>query len=203
MRYLCLLLLATLATLATAALALDYWPDDPDGAIYTYRSADGNETITATFQVVGEFHYFTRTIGDCSVAETYRVTDSSVELTSYGFICLGMPDPDEHWCEPAIPVVTDSTAVGNHYDYSGQINGVETPATVVSVPMTIDVPLGSFDVVRVSYVFHWSAPGIVPPQLWLHSELGPVRVDDWVLVSVEESSPIETHSWSQVKQLFD
>ncbi len=196
-----LLIAIAVVALAAPVLALDYWPDDPDGLIYRYRSIGSGSEFDAQFDVDPEYHHVSWTHGICTGGETYAVNAASVGLAYWTTYCQGAIDPDFNWLGPPMDVVYDGMADGDAWTYVGE-DVHDTCIIIVTVASeTVTVPMGTFETLHVhlQYILCGYAQIF---DYWLDRDLGPVRINDSELVSIDGPVATVERTWSRVKSLY-
>ncbi len=197
-----LTILLSALLLTTAALALDFWPDESANAFYSYQAANGSTQEYHFFPVDNETQLAERDFWDgCFGADRFLVTGTAVSLIDWGATCPGETDPNMRIFEPPLPLVTADLEDLTGWQYEGTVTGNPFTAMATVTSETITVPMGVFDVIHVHYDIQvgWTSRFL---DVWLHEDLGPVRIDEWDLVAAEISVAVESTSWTGIKQCF-
>ena len=187
--------------LAAPAVALDYWPDDPDGQVYRYRSMGSGSEYDAQFTVDGEYHHVNWTRGICTGGESYRVDGSTVGLASWSVFCQGGIDPSFNWIDPPLDFAHEGLSDGDEWLHVGIDNQGTCIVAVTVTSETVTVPMGTFETMHV----HLQYLACAYPQVfdyWLDRDLGPVRIDNAELVSIDGPVATTARTWSDVKSLY-
>jgi len=197
-----LTILLALLLLTTPTLALEYWPDDPDDALFIYQEPNSSLQEYQFFPIDSGIQRAERDFWDgCFGVDRFQVTATTVSLIDWGATCPGETDPNMQIFEPPLPLVTATLDDLTGWQHEGTITGHPFTAIATVTSETITVPLGTFDVIHVHYAIQtgWTARFL---DVWLDRELGPVRVDEWELVSTDIPVGIKATTWSSIKRCF-
>lgn len=197
MRFLSLLMLAIVIQVTAApASAIDYWPDDPNGLVYHFSSTAFGEMI-AEYTVDGTQQIFQFTTATCYGNHELRVSAKAVSMISQITMCAGWIDPDFSYMDPALDLVREGMADGDAWvvTYGSSL------VFVFVTEETIVVPLGEFRTLHVQ-IQSLGWPFFAFPDWWLERSLGPVKIGDWELSSVEGTVPTTPSTWSELKAYF-
>jgi hypothetical protein len=198
--------LVTLLCVFGSAVAAgnDYWPM-VNGAVYTYETANGSELVAtygdstrsaaATYSSFGwysEYGVFFDGDGD------------DVKMRFYSAMGYGGVDPDEWpYCPGFIyfdfPFYVGKAWTSETYRCWDEQWPIIIRGEVIREE-TITVPLGTYDVFVVEMSGEYGAPS--GHTYYLNMELGPVRIDDFELISATGTVSVESQTWGGLKALY-
>lgn len=196
-----------LACVAGNTLAGEYWPADDQGLFIYDDGGRGSkrcevfgapEDFTYTFQnypfsIMRHKANFGFDRGGNLLLTRFLDSVGGVDAVSYGydrpvmFLAAGLQVGDS-WQHSGVCTVTDAGPVAFTAEF-----------TVLS-RQTVTVTAGTFETLQVAI------SGLIPYYLcgvyYLHSQLGPVKINEWELVSWKGVVPTSNTSWGGVKAIF-
>lgn len=190
--------------LALPAMASQYWPDQPDGTVYRYDSDAGGPQLVGVFD---SEYGFSWGVSWPHHSASYVPIDSGTGLQEWADSLPAHRSPQFFWFDPPLEVARDGMQDGDSWLWWGTMNGVLSTCDFSVTAEAVDVPLGSFDTMRVDCL-----PGInchVPfGTYWWHQGLGPVMLDigggDIYRLAAIENGGVQARAetLSSVKSLF-
>jgi len=198
-RFLMTTVLVALVLVPATAVALDYWPTPDATRVYHFATGQG-ATSEAVFTSEGAAQHMLETWAQCTGAHDFSLYNGSLILWQRGTMCEGWVDPDVSIFLPALPVVPEAMAAGDAWAWEGVV--IDAPGVIIFnvTAETITVPAGTFETLRL-HATVYAAP-VEFEDWWLDRELGPVKMGDMELVSVEDVVAVQPRSWSSIKALF-